>query len=185
MPTQTAIAEHLGISQPAVSGQMSRLEIDWRAATLDEIRLAYIKHLRAVAAGHSSETGVDLAAERAMTERVTRQIKLLELAEKRGELVNVAQLEAGYQRMVDAFREAMLSLPDRVARDIKALHGIDVDVELINEHVWNALSELARHEPDGGDGAAPAGAPDEAARTHAGHGMGNPLPVSVGQNLGE
>ena len=109
MPTQQQIADHLGLDQSAVSRHLGALGLDWKAATLDEVRVAYIKHLRAVAAGHMSQDGVDLTYERAMTERVERELKLLTLAEKRGQVVNVEQLEPELSRMIGAFRTALLS----------------------------------------------------------------------------
>ena len=93
MPTQEEIAKHLGISQPAVVGAMKKLGIDWRQVSLDDIRLAYIKRLRETAAGHVSAGGLDLVAEKAQTERVVRELKLLELQEKQGELINVEELK--------------------------------------------------------------------------------------------
>ena len=72
MPTQKEIAEHLGITQQAVSAQMKKLDLDWRNATIDEIRLAYIERLRAEAAQHVSSSGLDLVEEKAKTERITR-----------------------------------------------------------------------------------------------------------------
>jgi DNA-binding transcriptional ArsR family regulator len=146
MPTQAQVAEHLGLDQSAVSRHLGKLQIDWRVASMDAIRLAYIDHLRGVAAGNRSENGIDLVAERAMTERITRELKLLELAEKRGQLVSASQLEAAYGQMVDAFRAELLALPDKVVDDIRTLHGIDIDVELVNEYVINALAELSGHD---------------------------------------
>lgn len=149
MPTQMQIADHLGLDQSNVSRHLGKLQIDWRTASMDEIRLAYIEHLRGVAAGNRSENGIDLVAERAMTERLTRELKLLDLAERRNQLVNVAQVEVAYAQMVDAFRAELLSLPDKIVDDIRTLHGIDVDVELINEYVINALAELSGHDAGG------------------------------------
>ena len=60
MPTQQEIATHLGMDQGAVSRHLGVLGIDWKTAGMDEIRLAYLKHLRSVAAGHMSSDGVDL-----------------------------------------------------------------------------------------------------------------------------
>ena len=54
MPTQTEIAEHLGLSQAAVSKAMMKLTLDWRTSSMDEIRLAYLNRLRAEASGHVS-----------------------------------------------------------------------------------------------------------------------------------
>lgn len=91
MLTQQQIAEHLDLERSTVSRLVDRLNIDYRTASMDEVRIAYLRHLREMAAGRASETGIDLVAERAMTERVDREIKLLTLAEKKGQLVNAAQ----------------------------------------------------------------------------------------------
>lgn len=64
MPTQIEITEHLGFSQKSVSQTMSKLDLDRTFATMDEIRLAYLNCLRAVAAGHISSEGLDLVAEK-------------------------------------------------------------------------------------------------------------------------
>lgn len=185
MPTQAQIAEHLGLDQSAVSRHLGKLQIDWRSASIDEIRLTYIEHLRGVASGNRSESGIDLVAERAQTERITRELKLLELAEKRNQLVNAAQLEAAYGQLVDAFRAELLALPDKIVDDIRTLHGIDVDVELVNEYVINALAELSGHDA-GGDRAARAPAYAADAAGADGHdGMGEALSPAVGEEFGE
>jgi hypothetical protein len=163
MPTQKKIAEHLGMSQQAVSSQLAVLKIDISKATLDEIRLAYLEHLRAVAAGHRSSDGIDLARERALTEQVDRQIKQLTLAEKTKQLVNLAQLEPELVRMFVAFRTELLSRDDKLKTEIDALYGIDLDLGLINEHTRNALAQLARFDPGGQSIAAPTGLVGDAA----------------------
>ncbi len=70
MTTQQQIAEHLGLSQQAVSKQLSKLGIDWKTASLDQIRLEYIKQLRKAAAGqngriHEGKTGSGANRDRA------------------------------------------------------------------------------------------------------------------------
>lgn len=110
MPTQQQITEHLDLDHSAVSRFADKVRLDYRVASIDEIRVAYIRHLREMAAGRSSENGIDLVAERAMTERVDCEIKLLTLAEKKGQLVNAAQLEQAYGLMVGAFQTELLAL---------------------------------------------------------------------------
>lgn len=180
MPTQANIAKHLGMTQQAVSKQIEPLGIDWRTAPLDEIRLAYIEHLRAVAAGHRSADGFDLARERAMTEQVDRQLKQLTLAEKLGQLVNLAQLEPEIERMFVAFRTELLSRDDKLKAEVDALYGIDLDLAFINEHTRNALAQLARYDPGGHSFAAPDGAGSEGARGHGNDGLGAATPPHVG-----
>jgi len=150
MPTQQEIAEHLGISQQAVSQQMSPIGIDWQQSSMDEIRLAYLSHLRGVAAGHRSADGMDLARERALTEQVDRELKMLTLAEKKGQLVNVGQLEPELQRQYIAFKSELEARDDKLKEELDLLYGIDIDLELISSHTRNALSHLSRHDPSGG-----------------------------------
>lgn len=142
MLTQQQIADHLDLERSSVSRLVDRLDIDYRTASIDEIRITYIRHLRESAAGRASDTGIDLVAERAMTERVDREIKLLTLAEKKGQLVNAAQLEQAYGLMVGAFQTELLALPDKLAPELYALYGIEVDVEWLNEHIYGCLEQL-------------------------------------------
>ena len=149
MPTQQEIATHLGISQQAVSQQMEPIGVDWRTATMDEIRLAYLAHLRGVAAGHRSADGMDLARERALTEQVDRELKLLTLAEKKGQLINVSQLEPALLRQYGAFKSELEARDDKLKEELDLLYGIDVDLEILSVHTRNALSHLSRHDPSG------------------------------------
>lgn len=185
MPTQAQVAEHLGLDQSAVSRHLGKLQLDWRDASMDEIRLAYIDHLRGIASGNRSENGIDLVHERAMTERITRELKLLELAEKRNQLVNTTQLETAYGQMVDAFRAELLALPDKIIDDIRTLYGIDIEVELINEYVINALAELSGHDPGGQRTDRATAQPADAADPDGHDGMGEALSAPVGEEFGE
>lgn len=148
MPTQQEIADHLGLDQSAVSKQMQSLGIDWRTASMEAVRLAYCAHLRGVAAGHKSEDGMDLTRERAMTERVDREIKELTLAEKKGQLVNVTQLEPELVQMVVAFRADLLARDDKLKADLDALYGIDIDLQILNAATYDCLQQLARYDPE-------------------------------------
>lgn len=150
MPTQVQIAEHLGMSQQAVSQQLAPLGVDWRIASMDEIRLAYLNHLRNVAAGHRSVDGMDLARERALTEQVDRELKLLTLAEKKGQLVNVDQLEPALARQYMAFKAELEARDDKLKEELDLLYGVDIDLELISTHTRNALAHLSGHVASGG-----------------------------------
>lgn len=185
MPTQKEIAAHLDLSQPMVSELMGELGIDWKTAELDEIRIAYIRKLRGVAAGHQSREGDDLIRERVLNERADRELKELSLAEKRGQLVNVGKLEPELVQMVVAFRTDVLALPDRLKDDIDALYGIDVDLQLLTDPVYDVLEQLARYDPEQPRTRATAGRASVAARPHDDDGMGShvspPQPEGHGQ----
>lgn len=146
MPTQQEIAGHLDLAQQNVSELMKKLGIDWKTATLDEIRVAYIRQLRSQAAGHRTDDGLDLVRERVLTERVDRELKQYTLAEKKGQLINVAQLEPELQQMVGAFRTELLARDDKLKADLDQLHGIDVDIQVLNAYTNDALRHLARYD---------------------------------------
>lgn len=147
MPTQQQIADHLDLNQSNVSRMLDVIGLDWKVADLADIRVAYIRHLRGVAAGHKSDDGMDLTRERVLTERVDRELKLLTVAEKKGLLVNVSQLEQELMQMVGAFRSELLARDDKLKSELDALYGIEVDLSVLNDHTYTALSQLARYDP--------------------------------------
>lgn len=162
MPTQQEIAGHLDLAQQNVSELMKKLGIDWKTATLDEIRVAYIRQLRSQAAGHRTDDGLDLVRERVLTERVDRELKQYTLAEKKGQLINVAQLEPELQQMVGAFRTELLARDDKLKADLDQLHGIDVDIQVLNVYTNDALRHLARYDARRPGAAGAVGAVDRA-----------------------
>lgn len=161
MPTQQEVAEHLGMSQQAVSEQLKKLNLLAECSTMDQIRLAYIRHLREQASGHSNV----LAEERAKTERVDRQIKLLVLEEKRKSLVRIDDLKPMLSTMFLAFRNELRSLPQKLALEIETNSGVRVDAEMISGYIDDALRKLSQYDPGGGraieTGSASADAPGE------------------------
>lgn len=176
MPTQKQIAEHLDLSQPEVSKLMAELDINWKTTPLDAIRLAYIRRLRGAAAGHKTDDGQDLIKERVLNERVDRELKQLQLAEKRGQLVNVTQLEPELTQMFVAFRTELLARDDKLKADLDALHGINVDLQLLNDYTHDALQQLARYDPEHAGADPSAGGADEAAGADDDDGMGEGAP---------
>lgn len=149
MPTQEEIAQHLDLSQKGVSEFLNKQKIDWKNESLDAIRIKYIGALRAQAAGHKSSDGEDLVRERVLTERVDREMKMLNLAEKRGQLVNVSQLESGLKNMFGAFRTELLGRDDKLKTELDQTYQIDVDLGLLNSHTYAALKQLSRYDPGG------------------------------------
>ena len=182
MPTQQQIADHLGLNQSTVSRQLEEIGINWKVATMDEIRVLYIRHLVGVAAGHRTNDGLDLVRERVLTERVDRELKTLTVAEKKGTLVNVGQLEGELQQMVGAFRAELLARDDKLKSELDALYGVDVDLSILNDYTINALSQLARYDPSE-RGTRASGAGGAVAAREADHdGVGAPAPEHVGES---
>jgi hypothetical protein len=173
------------MSQQAVSEQLKPLGLDWNVVPMDVIRLAYIEHLRGVAAGHRSADGLDLARERALTEQVDRELKQITLAEKKGQVVNLMQLEPELVRMFVAFRTELLARDDKLKAEVDALYGVDIDLNIINEHTVNALAQLARYAPSGAVAGDAPGAGGDTARGDDNNGVGTGASAHVGQSDGQ
>ena len=184
MPTQAAISAHLDLDQGEVSRLMKKRSIDWKTASMDQIRLAYIHHIRGVASGHRADSGADLMEVRVQNEQLDVELKTLNLAEKKGVLVNVGQLEAELMQMVGAFRTELLSRDDKLKGELDALYGIDVDAQVLNEHTHAALRHFARYDPGVLGVGASAGGRDRAAGENLDDGMGAPVPTAVSQGNG-
>lgn len=168
MPTQQQIADHLDLERSTVARLLDKLGMKASDTTLDEVRVGYIRQLRSNAAGHKSDDGLDLVRERVLTERVDRELKQLQVAEKRGMLINVEQLEPELMHMVGAFRAELLARDDKLASELSTLYGIEIDVNLINEHSFAALAQFGRYDAGyrgfgkpAGQGAATVGANDD------------------------
>ena len=140
---QEDISAHLDLSVRKVRDLLQKLGIDYKTTSLDQIRVAYIQDLRATASGHRSADGMDLMAERVLTERVDRQLKELALAEKLGDMVPVDAVLPAWEQLVLSAKEELLSVPDKLKAEIDATHGIDVDISLINDSINTALERLA------------------------------------------
>lgn len=162
--TLEQIGNHLGFSRQRAQKVMESLGIVWKEKTLDEIRLAYINRLRETAAGFASLDGsYDLNKERALSERVDRELKTLQLAEKKKQLVNVDQLMDVLENVVVAFRQELLARDDKLKMELDTLYGTDIDVTILNDYTHNALNHLSgylagyrsRNGETGADHAAP------------------------------
>lgn len=144
--TQKQIANHLGLSQKSVSVFLQQAGIDLRTSTIDEVRFAYLQKLTDQAAMYRSDDGNDLVHERVLTERVYRELKEFALAEKKSQLINVAQLEPEMMQMVGVFRSHLLACDDKLKSDFDALYGTDIDIKVLNGYTLSALAHLARYD---------------------------------------
>ena len=145
--SQAEFGEIVGISQPAVSGHVAKGALSANGTLLEWLR-EYCDQLRHEAAGHKSSDGSDLTRERVLTERVDRELKLLTLQEKIGRLVPVDEVGPQMIAMVVAARTELQTMADKICSDIRTLHEIEIDPELVNGHVDDALTHLAAYQPD-------------------------------------
>lgn len=125
---QKEIAEHLDLSQPAVSGLMDRLGIDWKTSTMDEIRVAYIRHLREQAAGRAASGDLDLATERARLAKEQADKVAMQNAVTRGDLAPVVMIEEVLTKTAARVAGIFDAIPGLVRRRVPSLRSEDIDL---------------------------------------------------------
>lgn len=133
------------MSQQAVSGMCSDLGIDWRASSLEEIRVRYIRRLREQAAGRFASGDLDLAGERARLAKEQADKVAMQNAVTRNELAPVYLIEevlakagARAAKILDTLlgtirrREPSLSADtlSAIARDIAKVRNLAAAVSL-------------------------------------------------------
>jgi phage terminase Nu1 subunit (DNA packaging protein) len=126
--TQQEIAEHLDMSQQAVSQLLADLGIDWKAVSLDEVRVAYIRRLREIAAGRAALGDLDLATERARLAREQADKIAMQNAVTRGELTSTVVLEQVLASAASKIAGILDAIPGLVRRRVPLLQSGDIDM---------------------------------------------------------
>jgi phage terminase Nu1 subunit (DNA packaging protein) len=154
MTTQKQVAAHLDLSQAAVSQLVASSILkptNGRGSySLDECRVAYIRHLREVAAGRSAgdPDAPNLVLERARLARAQAVAQERKNREADGELIDMQQAESLFFEVSRTARDAWLNWPSRISPLIAATIGTPFDplFAALNEHVHQQLSDLG--DPD-------------------------------------
>ncbi|KAA0582699.1 hypothetical protein [Azospirillum sp. Sh1] len=144
MATQAEIAAHLDLTDRTVRDLKKRgvFNADRRGQLdLDACRVAYIRHLRERAAGRTSDEaeaeGLDLVAEKARLAKEQADHYAMRNAEKRGELVPVADYTAAVLSVIEMVKAKLLRIPAKVAKTDSRLK------DRIADALEDALDELS------------------------------------------
>nr|WP_299067004.1 terminase small subunit [Accumulibacter sp.] len=148
---------------------LRRLGIDWRAVTLDVVRIGYIRHLREIAAGRATDGSLDLATERAMLARSQRERIDLANAVTRRELAPVVLIEQVLAKAGSKVAGILDGIPGMIKRRVATLTS--AEIALITAEIARArniaaairLEDLADNAPANGD----EGDTDEATHSRA------------------
>jgi phage terminase Nu1 subunit (DNA packaging protein) len=111
---------------------------------LDDVRLVYIRHLRAIAAGQGAGAGVTLAGERALLAREQREAATLKNQISRGDFVSLQLIKRHLMERFAVIRERLLTVPGKCA-DACSMRTRDEIEAILLEEIIEALSEL--HDP--------------------------------------
>ena len=159
MATIAECAAHLDMGERNLIELISRGVVERRPGRgqydLDEVRLAYIRHLRGVAAGRKPDDGeaiptsaLDAHRERLMAARADRAE--LNLALERGELLPAEQVADAWQYAVGTMKQKLLAVPASIAPQAAAERDAAVIEKLCRDGITQALDELVETKVKGG-----------------------------------
>lgn len=138
--TQADIAEHLDMSPRNLRDVLTDLRIDWRATSIDDIRVAYIRKLREAAAGRNDE---QLSANRARRELADARMKELDLAERTKQIILAADVEPLLIGLLKEIQTSVLEAGNKALQSIETTHNLKVDDDIVLGHLRAALGAVA------------------------------------------
>lgn len=124
-PKQTEVAAHLDLSDRSVRELESKLNLP-TDYTLAAFRVAYIRHLREVAAGRAGTGDLDLATERAGLAREQKERVALQNAVTRKELAPVILIEQVLARAGSKVAGILDGIPGMIKRRVDTLTAVDI-----------------------------------------------------------
>ncbi|MGD9766864.1 MAG: hypothetical protein AB7U62_04400 [Pseudolabrys sp.] len=161
MATQVQAAQHIDLGERRFRELIEAGVFERRPAgqyDLDTVRIAYIRHLREVAAGRGADNDARLSDARVLLTLEQRENIALKNAAVRGDVVSVEEVGKQVERVFTVVRERLLAIPGKIADALVGGERVDIETRLTDE-ISEALDEL--HDPVGiadrsrGIGAAP------------------------------
>jgi phage terminase Nu1 subunit (DNA packaging protein) len=144
MTTQAEIAAHLNMSARNVRYLLKQGVIP-KGGTLDEVRHAYIDHLRAEAGRYGSG---DLTGERTRLARAQADREEMKNAQLRGELLARSDVDAAVVGAFSRVRQRLLAIPSKLAPILATkMEPAECEAE-VRRAVHDALQELSETRPE-------------------------------------
>lgn len=156
--TQTGLAQALGISQQRVS-QLLRDKVLTKDDAGNVLVVESLKNYYKSRSDNSGEEDVELSKERALHERVKRELAEIELAKRKNEVHETADVELVMTDMLANLRSQLLSIPAKMAPLLTGKTQDEINTALADE-IQTRLTELSDYRPEmfsdveetGGDG---------------------------------
>lgn len=135
------VGQTLGITKQAVGDLVKKM--GFSGGTNGELIVAISNRYREQAAGRGGDLQGELTRAKIRDLNESADWRMIQKNKELGKLLLVEEVEPQLLAMVTAARQELLTLPGKLAGDLKSLHGVDVDVTLIEERIHDALNHLA------------------------------------------
>ena len=149
MASQKEAAAHLDLSVQALQDLIKRKVLpkaERGQIDLDLYRIAYLRHLRSIAAGHKADPtdeGPSIVDERARLAKAQAERAEMENELRRGELVEIEKVDTAVMATLHRVRTRYLTIPSKLAPVVASNVEPAECEQLIRQAVVEVLRELS------------------------------------------
>jgi hypothetical protein len=123
------------MSEANASTMTRMLSIDRNLATLDDVRIAYVRDLREKAAGRGGDGQAELTMMRVRESRAKAISLETQNLERTGQLVPVDEIEPLLEQWVIVARAEVGNAVRKILADIQGQHDIDIEQSSVDSHL--------------------------------------------------
>jgi phage terminase Nu1 subunit (DNA packaging protein) len=141
--TKADIARHLDMSERNLTEVLRGLNIDYRTTNIDDIRAAYIKDLREKAAGRGGDHQIESTLARTRKDNNQADLYELQIKEKSGELVAIADIEPFLANSIITARQNLTALPEKWQTELEMQYGVKIDPVYFLTDLHDTLNRIS------------------------------------------
>lgn len=145
MATLKSIAAHLDMSERNLRDVLIKIKLDHRKATVTQIRVAYIRHMRDQAAGRGGDEQQTLTKARTREAQINAQAKELQYFKDVGLLISVDEIEPALANWAVLARSEVSNAMVKIIASLESKHGIEIEQGLIDESLGSAFAAIASY----------------------------------------
>lgn len=143
---QIEIAKHLDLSDRQLRDVLTRLNLDHKVNSLDEIRVGYIRDLREKAAGREvSSTRQTLEQAKTREALANAQIKELDLYREIKMILNLEQVREAMDQWVTVAKSEYENSVEKIIALIEDQQGVSISREPINGIIDASLRTIGNY----------------------------------------
>jgi len=141
--TKAEIASHLDMSERNLTDVLRGLNLDYRNNDLEEIRTAYIRDLREKAAGRGGDHQIEATLARTRKDNNQADLYELQLKEKSGELVSIAEIEPFLANSIITARQNLIALPEKWKTELEMQYRVKIDAVYFMTDIHDTLNRIS------------------------------------------
>jgi len=145
MATLKSIAAHLDMTERNLRDVLVKIKLDHRSATVTDIRVAYIRHLRNQAAGRGGSHQETATLAKIRESEASAQLKELDFFEKIKLLVPVEEIEPMLDNWAVLARSEVKNAMDKIIANLESKHGVEIEQGFIDESLGSAFTAIGSY----------------------------------------